>query len=333
MIVQIRRFALGDETLACLLELDERGEVLNSWGPKAEHFVARAERLKELAPNMERSPAAVVTWLARDNLYFTYRLFDEEWETLLEAANRPCFFEGNSERPISTEDQVRFLLADPQKHWKKGYSAYELAHAWLTAGEIPVRVWNVLDTCPTFTGARLLRAFFEQKTGLRSLGRPSQTDLLVEARVADGLAVIGVEGKVRETFGDPVEKWLSRPGDAKPERLDRLCNDLELTREAALPLRYQLLHRTAATLYEAGERGAPIGLMLVHSFSSEHAGFDDFRRFTQAMGAPVEEVNTIAGPVPRLGRQLFLGWVPDRPDGAAKAWAGAGQPRTTDAEQ
>lgn len=317
MIVQIRRFGLSDETLACLLELDERGEVLNSWGPKAEHFVARTERLKELAPDMERSPEAVVAWLARDNLYFTYRLFDEEWEVMLEAANRPCFFEGNSDRPITTEDQVQSLLADPQRHWKKGYSAYELAHAWLSAGEIPVRVWNVLDTCPAFADARLLRAFFEQKTGLRSLGRPSQTDLLVEVKVAGGLAIIGVEGKVQETFGDPTEVWLSKPGDAKPERLERLCNDLELTHEAALPLRYQLLHRTAATLYEAEERGAATALMLVHSFSPERAGFDDFKRFAQAMGASMEGVNTISGPVPRLGRRLYLGWVADRPDETA----------------
>lgn len=317
MIVQIKRFGVGDETLACLLELDERGEVLNSWGPTAKHFVARAERLKELAPDIERSPKSVVAWLARDNMYFTHRLFDEHWETMLETANRPCFFEGNSDRPITTEEQVRSLLADPQQHWKKGCSAYELAHAWLAAGDIPVRVWNVLDTCPALADARLLRAFFEQKTGLRSLGRPSQTDLLAEVKAAGGLAVIGVEGKVHEAFGDPTEVWLSKPGDAKPERLDRLRRDLELTHEAALPLRYQLLHRTAATLYEAEERGASTALMLVHSFSPEFAGFDDFKRFARALGASIEAVNIIAGPVPRLGRQLFLGWVADRPDGAA----------------
>lgn len=77
MTVQIRPLGLGNEALAYLLELSERGEVLNSWGPKAEHFVARIERLKELVPDREHSPEDVVTWLARDNLHHTYTSFDE----------------------------------------------------------------------------------------------------------------------------------------------------------------------------------------------------------------------------------------------------------------
>ena len=189
-------------------------------------------------------------------------------------------------------------------------------YAWLKAGDIPVRVLNVLETCSAFAGACLLKAFFEQKTDLKTAGRWSQTELLAKLQIDDGLAVVGVHGKARETFGELVSTWLSKPGDWKRSRLERLCADMELGLEAARGLRYQLLHRTAATLYEAEQRGAQVALMLVHSFSPDDQSFDDFQSFTEAMCAPVAKVNTISGPVPRLSRDLYFGWVSDRPSPA-----------------
>jgi hypothetical protein len=210
---------------------------------------------------------------------------------VLESDSPQRFFEGGSDQPVTRPRHVQRLLPKPHRQWKKNHSAYELAHAWLKADDIPVRVWNVLETWPVFSGARLLRAFFEHKTDLRTAGRESQTDILVELQV----------------------KWLSMPGDWKKDRLDRLCADLELGPETASRLRYQLLHRTAATLYEAEERGAQVALMLVHSFSPDDSSFGDFQHFTKAMCAPLTKVNTISGPVRRLSRDLYFGWVSDRP--------------------
>jgi hypothetical protein len=92
-------------------------------------------------------------------------------------------------RNTARAERLKELTSDEQR------SATDMV-AWLTAGDIPVKVWNLLDTCPTFAGARLVWAFFAPKTGLRSPGRPSQTDLLAEVKVAGGPAVIGVEGKM-----------------------------------------------------------------------------------------------------------------------------------------
>ena len=85
---------------------------------------------------------------------------------------------------------VKPHLAQPDLHWKKGYSAYELAHSWLHAGDIPVRVRAVLDTCPEYAGAHLVEGLFERDVDLRTPGRRSQTDLLAFVKLAHGNAVI-----------------------------------------------------------------------------------------------------------------------------------------------
>jgi hypothetical protein len=314
MILEIRRFGIGDrDTLECLLDLDEHGEVIHAWGPSSEHFIRRIARLREMRPGVEFSMLAVVEWLMNDNPYCTWTLYDERWETMLEWTDAPRFFEGNSNRVINQASQVQQLLAKPELHWKKGRSAYELAHAWLKADGVPLRVRNVLDTVPAFAGARFLRAFFEQKTDIRSKGHPSQTDLLVEVKTPAGLGVIGVEGKAGEAFGETVAKWLVAASEGKKTRLAKLCADLDLPTGAVGALRYQLLHRTAATLYEAEARGAQIALMLVHSFAEDDSSFTDFQGFAKALGIEIQEQRTVAGPVSRLGIDLYLGWVSDHP--------------------
>jgi hypothetical protein len=40
------------------------------------------------------------------------------------------------------------LLAEPEKHWKSGYSAKALAHCWQNAEGFPASVRAVLDSSP-----------------------------------------------------------------------------------------------------------------------------------------------------------------------------------------
>ena len=82
---------------------------------------------------------------------------------------------------------------------------------------------------------------------------PSQSDVLAVLALKDELAVMTVEGKVKESFGEPVSVWLTGASDAsgKPGRLKRLKETLELGGEDVGGLRYQLLHRTASAIYEA----------------------------------------------------------------------------------
>ena len=73
---------------------------------------------------------------------------------------------------------------------------------------VPGPVPAVLHKAEEFRGMELVEGFFEKETGLRSRGRPSQTDLLALIGDGEGFAVLGVEGKVDEPFGPLVSEWL-----------------------------------------------------------------------------------------------------------------------------
>ena len=49
--------------------------------------------------------------------------------------------------PIRKPEDVIKYLAEGEKHWKKGRSAYELAYSWIKAGDIPGTVREVLNKC------------------------------------------------------------------------------------------------------------------------------------------------------------------------------------------
>ena len=110
--------------------------------------------------------------------------------------------------PITRPEDIIPYLAKQERHWKKGYSAYELAYSWVGAKGIPDPVVAVLHQAEEFRGMELIEGFFEKETDLRSRGRPSQTDLLALIGDGEGFAVLGVEGKVDEPFGSLVSEWL-----------------------------------------------------------------------------------------------------------------------------
>ena len=215
---------------------------------------------------------------------------------------------------ITKPEDVIPHLAQQGRHWKKGYSAYELAHSWVNAGGIPNPVRAALDTCPDYAGAELVEGLFERDVDLRTPGRRSQTDLLAFVRLARGNAVIAVEGKVEEPFDDLVWKWNDRsPG--KVRRLNALCASLGLQGSDVGNLRYQLFHRTASAIYEAQRYGTGRAIMLVHSFSEADTSFRDFQEFSEAMEIPVRAVNQVSEERECEGVRLRLAWVKDRPSG------------------
>ena len=157
----------------------------------------------------------------------------------------------------------------------------------------------------------LIEGFFEKETDLRSRGRPSQTDLLALTGDGEGFAVLGVEGKVDEPFGPLISEWLTDASANKRARLSVLQETLGLADHNVSNLRYQLLHRTAAAIYEAQRYKVRRALMLVHSFSEGHSWFDDFRVFADAIGTPVSGTNELSAEVEVEGVSLRLGWVAD----------------------
>jgi hypothetical protein len=215
------------------------------------------------------------------------------------------------EEIVRPEDVIPHL-AKGRGDWKRGFSAYELAHSWVPADGIPERVRTVLDGDSTFRGAELIEGFFERKVDLRTPGRPSQTDLLLLVKLQGGYGVIAIEGKVEEPFGPLVADW-NDGSSGRTRRLASLCRTLGLAPNEVAHLRYQLLHRTASAVYEARRYRCDQAMMLVHSFSRAGASFDDFAEFVAAMDLSPARPNQISRPKVSEGVFLRLAWVADQP--------------------
>jgi hypothetical protein len=159
-----------------------------------------------------------------------------------------------------------------------------------------------------------MKAFFERHTRLDEYGRDSQTDLLAVLQIRTGVAILAIEAKVDETFGQLVRDW-NDGSEGKKRRLAGLVGRLGLDNKDVGPLRYQLLHRTVATLLEAHLHRATEAALVVQSFCPRHTGFDDFRLFAAALGIPDVERPKLSAPVALDGVRLRLGWAEDRPCG------------------
>ncbi len=207
--------------------------------------------------------------------------------------------------PTSNAEQWKQFLAEPEKHWRQGYSARTLANSWQDADGFPSEVDSVLAS--TFPSVELLLALPEHKVPLPGGSRSSQNDIWVLARSKDQLISIAVEGKVSEPFGPTVQEWQAVSSPGKAARLAYLLSSLGLS---AVPdtIRYQLLHRTASAIIEAQRFNATHAVMLVHSFSQSSEWFQDYAAFTSLMGGSARE-NGIVSVGSRSGVSLHLAWV------------------------
>jgi hypothetical protein len=163
-----------------------------------------------------------------------------------------------------------------------------------------------------FRGAELVDAILERQTDLRDgVHGPSQTDLLAVLGLESTLAVLAVEGKVDESFGPLVSEW-STGNEPRRTRLQTLTKLLDLAGQDIAGLRYQLLHRTAAAVYEAERYRAPVALMLVHSFSPRRSGWGGFAAFLQAIGLSKKPTpNEVLGPKRVARIELYAAWLAD----------------------
>ena len=218
------------------------------------------------------------------------------------------FFD-QDEKELSGPEDVKWLLAEPEKQWVAGYSAYETAWSWFGAQGLPSTIQSILRTDAVLANARLKKAYFEKQTELdESRRRPSQTDVLAIVEINSGFAILGIEGKVKESFGRLIGEW----NDYSPGKLRRLAGLIEhlgLKPSFSMgALRYQLFHRTVATLLEAERAKASEAAMIVQSFSPELVGFNDFQDFASALGIPVAAPGKLSGPIELRNVQLRLGW-------------------------
>lgn len=202
-------------------------------------------------------------------------------------------------------------LAEPDKHWKPGYSAQSLALTWHRSASasqsgIPQDVAAVLSGLPGLSNLELLLAFPEHEVPLPGGRRASQTDLWLLARSDGGLVSLAVEGKVNESFGPTLSEWLVDASDGKRTRLEFICKLLGIN-EPPLTTRYQLLHRTASAVLEAQRFLAPHAVMLVHSFSQSDTSLADYQAFLALLGCS-GGVNQAVSAGVRSGISLHFAW-------------------------
>jgi len=215
--------------------------------------------------------------------------------------------------PTAGPSDWRRLLADPNKQWRKGRSAFELAVAWeasrKTLRGIPESVAAVLDTHPQFNGATLLLGIPEHQVQFDGGGHASQSDLWALLKTPIGLVSMCVEAKAGEGFGQTVASWMAdaKPTSGKLARFHQLKSILGITSEFPFTIRYQLLHRTASAILEANSSGASAALLLIQSFSHDPESLAAYRALCELLGCSQRDSGLIDGP--RLGAiQLYLGW-------------------------
>lgn len=210
--------------------------------------------------------------------------------------------------PASGPEDWKRLLADPDKHWKKGYSARSLAYCWHAADGIPKEILDVLGHVPSLANLKPVFIIPEHKVALPGGSAASQNDIWVLAEADSGLVSMTVEGKVSESFDVTVGEWFKDPSIGKRSRLEFLCNRLGLPFPVPGHIRYQLLHRTVSAIIEAQRFNAAESVMVVHSFSPSNEWIEDYQAFTELFGVTggVNEVVTVDIPD---SKALHLAWV------------------------
>ncbi|MBR1172855.1 hypothetical protein JQ617_02715 [Bradyrhizobium sp. KB893862 SZCCT0404] len=209
--------------------------------------------------------------------------------------------------PTSGAASWQSLLADPEKHWRMGYSARTLAHCWEASDGLPTEVAALFGS-----DAELLIAIPEHKVSLRDTGRESQTDLFALIKANDRTIAVAVEGKVNETFGPLIKDWFAEPSPGKQQRLQFLCDLIGIGCPPPDHLHYQLFHRTASAILEAERFKTDDAAMIVHSFSAENKWFDAYAAFLHALGLTADCERLVSKRLAN-GRVLYFGWAKGDP--------------------
>jgi hypothetical protein len=216
-----------------------------------------------------------------------------------------------------------------ERQWKDGYSAKELARAWLRPAP-PRELLELLASHPDLAGAEVDAAWPEREIPLESppfRGNTRNADLIAVGTCRSGRMVIAVEAKSNEPLGDLIGPYVLERQQVErsrvPERIDNLTRAL-FGRPVVGPdgldptlatLRYQLLHATAAAILEAQRREAPIAVCVTHTFASSRTdgvpedmatNAEDQAAFVKAM-AGSEPAPPVVGPivVPGYRSQCF----------------------------
>ncbi len=188
--------------------------------------------------------------------------------------------------PTKNAECWRALLADPEKHWKNGYSAKSAAESWENSNGIPHEIRLALDKSESFEKSELLIAIPEFKVPLPGGARPSQNDILGVLANSRYLSVFTIEAKSRENFDELVRDWFKNASPGKRERIEFLIHETEFPDSEYGHLRYQLFHRLASAVIMAKKFRAKNAIMIIQSFveNDKENHFSDFEEFVRGYG-------------------------------------------------
>ncbi|SED78272.1 hypothetical protein SAMN05519104_4354 [Rhizobiales bacterium GAS188] len=188
----------------------------------------------------------------------------------------------------------RERLADPDRQWRRRFSAFETAVSWEFAslGEsgIPEPIGRLFREC-NYGDPILVLAVAEHKVNLPGGVAASQSDVWAVVKTTAGMLSLTVEGKANEAFGDEiVKKWLvagktKESCDNRKSRFEHILSHLPKS-DSFLQVRYQLLHRCAASVIEAKRLGFQHAAFVVQAFNTPDERFQDYAVFCQALKLP-----------------------------------------------
>ena len=215
--------------------------------------------------------------------------------------------------PTKGVESWKELLADPEKHWKAGYSAQNAAYSWENANGVPDEIIRVLKQSGSeaFQSASLALAIPEYAVDLAGGSHPSQNDVFAILSGPNGLITMMVEAKGTEDFDITVGEWKTRTSDAgATERMADISSHIGLEDDIPGSIRYQLLHRTASSVIEAKRFHASFAVMVVQSFEPDDSRnhFGDFLDFVALYGREAHKDSLIELTTVQ-GVRLFAAWV------------------------
>ena len=213
--------------------------------------------------------------------------------------------------PTRSPEDWRQFLAEPEKHWRTGYSARATAYAWQEANGFPTEIADLLSSASddNLREVELLLAIPEHKVYFPPMhGHPSQNDVFALAKAINGdLLSIAVEAKVLEPFDLTVDEWIVDPTRGKTERLEFLKDKLHIVGKPIGNIRYQLLHRLCSALLEAERFSAKYAILVIHSFSQLDEWFDDFVAFLSLYDQEAVVGQLVALDL-SIATKVFAGW-------------------------
>lgn len=205
------------------------------------------------------------------------------------------------------------LLAEPEKHWKPGCSAFSLAESWEQSAGLPPAIASLFQNSPdpSWHKTQLALAIPEYKVNLDGGGHPSQNDVFALLSNPAGLIAMMVEGKCREDFDVTVADWFKRTSSqGATARMNHILDCLGLMTKVPDTIRYQLLHRAASAVIEAQRFHATTAILVIQSFVADDTEnhYPDFKAFVQLFGQTPAKDQLI--PLSTSGRiKLWAAWV------------------------